>query len=166
VRIIAATNKDLRKEMEAGRFRDDLYYRLNVISIHLPALRERKEDIALLCRHFLKKFCVREGKAIKGFSQNAMKLLLEYDWPGNIRELENSIEYAATLTKGKVIKEDFLPVGIRKISKKPTSLADHEKRFISTVLKECNWNKHEAAKRLDITRSTLYSKIRRYGLSP
>jgi len=166
VRIVAATNRDLRKEMKAGRFRDDLYYRLNVISIHLPPLRERKEDIPLLCNHFLKKFSIRDGKDIKRFSTKAMKLLLEHDWPGNVRELQNTVEYAVTLAKGKTIKEDLLPVAIRKTSKEPTSLADYEKRLISKVLKECNWNKHQAARRLDISRATLYSKIRRYGLNP
>jgi len=165
VRIIAATNRDLKKGMETSRFREDFYYRLNVISINLPPLRERKEDIPLLCNHFIKKFSMRNGGHIERFSTKAMKLLLEYDWPGNVRELENTIEYAATLAKGKMIKEDLLPVVIRKMFKEHISLADYEKRLISNVLKECNWNKHEAARRLDITRATLYSKIRRYGLS-
>jgi len=164
VRVIAATNKDLKKEIAAGRFREDLYYRLNVFHIHMPPLRERKEDIPLLCDYFLKKFCKELRKEIKGFTPNAMKTLINYDWPGNVRELENVVYQVTILAKKEVISRDLLPAHIIGYTKKDTSLAEYEKKLILEVLKECNWNKHKAARRLNITRSTLYSKMKKYGL--
>jgi len=166
VRVLAATNRDLYLEMEAGRFRDDLYYRLNVISIVLPCLRERKEDIPLLCKHFLKKYNLKEGKEIRSISPDAMQILMDYEWPGNIRQLENSISHSVILAQDQIIEKKHLPYILRqaKVDFPATSLADNERRLIVGALKTSNWNKHEAARRLDISRSTLYSKIRRYGL--
>ncbi|MGD9230640.1 MAG: sigma-54-dependent Fis family transcriptional regulator [Desulfobacterales bacterium] len=166
VRVLAATNRDLYLEMEAGRFRDDLYYRLNVISIVLPCLRERKEDIPLLCKHFLKKYNLKEGKEIQSISPDAMQILMDYEWPGNIRQLENSISHSVILAQDRIVEKKHLPYFIKqaKVDLPATSLSENERRLIAGVLKKSNWNKHEAARRLDISRSTLYSKIRRYGL--
>ena len=168
VRVLAATNKDLYKEAEAGRFREDLYYRLNVISIPLPALRERKEDIPLLCQHFLEKCNVKESKQIKRFSPNTLQVLMDFDWPGNVRQLENAVSHAVIVCQADVIGRKHLP---RFLKDRPeeiasTSLAEQERRLILRVLKEANWNKHDAARRLKLSRSTLYSKIRRYNLEP
>ncbi|CAD7781590.1 Transcriptional regulatory protein ZraR [Candidatus Methanoperedenaceae archaeon GB37] len=164
VRVIAATNKELKKEIAAGRFREDLYYRLNIVSIHMPPLRERKEDIPLLCDYFLKKFCKELRKEIKGFTPNAMSTLINYDWPGNVRELENVVYQVTILAKKEVISRNLLPPHIIGYTKKDASLAEYEKKLILEVLKECNWNKHKAARRLSISRSTLYSKMKKYGL--
>ena len=168
VRVLAATNKDLFKEAEAGRFREDLYYRLNVISIPLPALRERKEDIPLLCQRFLEKFNDKENKHIKRFSPNTLQVLMDFDWPGNVRQLENAVSHAVIVCQSDVIGRKHLP---RFLKDRPeesvsTSLAEQERRLILRVLKESNWNKHDAARRLSLSRSTLYSKIRRYNLEP
>jgi PAS domain S-box-containing protein len=167
VRVLAATNKELYKEVQASRFRDDLYYRLNVITIHLPALRERKEDIPLLCQHFLAKTTLKEGKKISRFSPDAMQALMDYEWPGNVRQLENAISHAVILAQGEIIRRRHLPRFLKDSDEDflPTSLAETEKRLIQRVLKEANWNKHEAARRLRVSRSTLYSKLRRYSLS-
>jgi PAS domain S-box-containing protein len=166
VRVLAATNRDLRREVEVGRFRDDLYYRLNVISIHLPLLRERKEDIPLLALHFLKKYNLRERKHVTTFSADAMEALMDYDWPGNVRQLENAVSHAVILTQDEVIRRRHLPRFLRKegAGSISTSLADNERHLILRVLQESNWNKHDAARRLQVSRSTLYSKIRRHGL--
>ncbi|MDY0042123.1 MAG: sigma-54-dependent Fis family transcriptional regulator, partial [Desulforhabdus sp.] len=166
VRVLAATNRNLRQEVQVGRFRDDLYYRLNVIAIHLPALRERKEDIPLLAQHFLKKFNLKEGKKIHKFSSNAMQVLMEYEWPGNVRQLENAVSHAVILCQGDSVQGRHLPGFLRDVmgESASTSLAENERSLIVRVLKESNWNKHDAARRLRVSRSTLYSKIRRYGL--
>jgi len=166
VRVLAATNRDLYREVEEGRFRDDLYYRLNVISIHLPPLRDRIEDIPLLSKHFLDKFNLKEGKAIHTLSSGAMQLLMDYDWPGNVRQLENAISHAVILAQDSLIERRHLPQFLKQAPGDPpsTSLAENERRLILGVLHESNWNKHEAARRLKISRSTLYSKIRRYSL--
>jgi transcriptional regulator with PAS, ATPase and Fis domain len=166
VRILAATNQDLQKAVETGNFRDDLYYRLNVIAIHLPPLRERKDDIPLLCWHFLSKCNLKEKKNILKISANAMQALMDYDWPGNVRQLENAVNHAVIITQGETIRRRHLPRFLKEGVESPhaTSLAENERRLILRVLQEANWNKHEAARRLQLTRSTLYSKIRRYGL--
>ena len=166
VRVLVATNKDLQGAVEAGRFRDDLYYRINVIAIHLPTLREREDDIPLLCRHFLSKCNAKEKRNIQKFSANAMQALMDYDWPGNVRQLENAINHAVIITQGDTIRQRHLPRFLKEGMESPhsTSLAENERRLIFRVLQEANWNKHEAARRLQLTRSTLYSKIRRYGL--
>ena len=166
VRVLAATNQDLQKAAETGKFRDDLYYRLNVISIHLPPLRDRKDDIPLLCRHFLSKCNDKEKKNIQKFSANAMQTLMDYDWPGNVRQLENAINHAVIIAQGDTIRRTHLPRFLKEAGEEvhSTSLADNERRLILRVLQEANWNKHDAARRLQVTRSTLYSKIKRYGL--
>ena len=166
VRVLAATNRDLYREVEEGRFRDDLYYRLNVISIHLPPLRDRIEDIPLLAKHFLGKYTLKEGKAIHSFSSGAMQLLMDHDWPGNVRQLENAISHAVILAQDPVVERRHLPQFLKQAPADPpsTSLAENERRLILGVLQESSWNKHEAARRLKISRSTLYSKIRRYSL--
>ena len=166
VRVLAATNRDLRRRVEAGQFRDDLYYRLNVISIHLPLLRERKEDIPLLAVHFLKKYNLKEGKHVITFAADAMEALMDYDWPGNVRQLENAVSHALILAQGDVIRRRHLPRFLRESESTSvsTSLAENERHLVLRVLQESNWNKHDAAKRLQVSRSTLYSKIRRYSL--
>lgn len=168
VRVLAATNRDLQTEVRAGRFRDDLYYRLNVISIHLPLLRERKEDIPLLAQHFLKKYNLKEGKKITRLSPDAMQVLMDYEWPGNVRQLENAMSHAVVLTQENVIQMGHLPRFLREASghAASTSLQENERQLILRVLNDSNWNKHEAARRLKISRSTLYSMIHRYGLVP
>jgi len=167
VRVLAATNKDLYREVQEGRFRDDLYYRLNVITIHLPSLRERKEDIPLLCQHFLEKYNLKENKRILRFSSDAMQTLMDFDWPGNVRQLENAVSHAVILAQGEDIRRRHLPRFLKEVGDeaRPTSLAETERLLILRVLKEVGWNKHEAARRLRVSRSTLYSKIRRFGLS-
>ncbi|OGP35462.1 MAG: hypothetical protein A2X88_07775 [Deltaproteobacteria bacterium GWC2_65_14] len=166
VRVLAATNRDLLREVEEGRFRDDLYYRLNVFSIHIPPLRERKEDIPILSRHFLARFSGKEGKAIPKISPDAMQALMEYQWPGNVRQLENALSYAVILCQGEEISARHLPAFLKESGGDPAgvSLGDMERRMILRALEETSWNKHEAARRLQVSRSTLYSKIRRYGL--
>jgi PAS domain S-box-containing protein len=167
VRVLAATNQNLQQAVETGKFRDDLYYRLNVIAIHLPTLRERKDDIPLLCRHFLSKCNVKEKKNIQKLSSNAMQTLMDHDWPGNVRQLENAINHAVIIAQGDTIRRRHLPRFLKEVEEESysTSLADNERRLIMRVLQETNWNKHDAARRLQVTRSTLYSKIRRYNLT-
>lgn len=166
VRVLAATNRDLGKEVEAGRFRDDLYYRLNVITLQLPPLRDRKEDIPLLCNHFLEKYNLKENKDIKSFSPDAMQVLMDYEWPGNVRQLENTVSHAVILTQSKFIERRHLPKFLKQSVPEPssTSLAENERRLILNVLQETNWNIFKAARRLKISRSTLYSKIRRHSI--
>ncbi|RLB08400.1 MAG: sigma-54-dependent Fis family transcriptional regulator [Deltaproteobacteria bacterium] len=167
-RIIAATNRDLVKAVSERKFREDLYYRLNVISIHLPPLRERKEDIPLLTRHFIKKFAINLHKNQKAVSPEAMKLLKEYDWPGNVRELENVIERAMVIGKGKKIEPEDLPITREPVimKGKPKALSEVEKLHILSVLEENNWNISKCARKLQIDRQTLYNKIKKYGLPP
>jgi len=166
VRVLAATNRDLRREVEEGRFRDDLYYRLNVFSINIPPLRERREDIPLLSRHFLAKFSGKEGKTIPKIAPDAMQALMDYHWPGNVRQLENALSYAVILCQGEEVTIRHLPSFLKESSGDPAgvSLGDMERRMILKALEESSWNKHETARRLQVSRSTLYSKIRRYGL--
>ena len=162
VRVLAATNRDLFNEVEAGRFRNDLYYRLNVITLHLPPLQDRKEDIPLLCNHFLEKYSLKENKDIKSFSPGAMQILMDHEWPGNVRQLENAVSHAVILAQGQSIEREHLPQFLKQSVPEPptTCLAENERRLILNVLQESEWNKHEAARRLKISRSTLYSKIR------
>ena len=169
VRVIAATNKDLNEEVKKGNFREDLYYRLNVIPINLPPLRERKGDIPILVEYFLKRLSTQSGKEIKELSPSAMQSLINYNWPGNVRELENVLEYAFVLTKGKVIEAKALPPALRSSGiswnkDKIASLEDNEKKFLIEMLNEFNWNKLQVAKRLGISRSTLYAKLKKYNL--
>jgi PAS domain S-box-containing protein len=166
VRVLAATNRDLRRDVEEGRFRDDLYYRLNVFSINLPPLRERKEDIPILSRHFLAKHIEKEGKNIPKIASDAMQALMDYQWPGNVRQLENALSYAVILCQGEEITIRHLPPFLKDSvgESAETTLMEMERRMILKALEESSWNKHEAARRLQVSRSTLYSKIRRHGL--
>ena len=167
VRIISATNKDLKKAVASGEFREDLYYRLNVVSIELPPLRERREDIPLLADHFLNKFALENQKEVAGFSPEAMEFLLRYDWPGNVRELENAIERAIILAKGSLIEVADLPhqgLSLTRSALLGKSLREMEKNHILTVLSETEGNYSKAARILGITRMTLYNKVRDYEL--
>ncbi|MDY6854483.1 MAG: sigma 54-interacting transcriptional regulator [Thermodesulfobacteriota bacterium] len=167
VRIIAATNRDLEAAVNQRKFREDLFYRLNVINIHLPPLRERTDDIPLLSRHFLEKHSILENKKVKDISKEAIDLLLDYHWPGNARELENVISRAVILTKGDTIESDHISLSTRSVRLLPDiSLSETEKQLITKALSETNWNKQKAARKLEISRSTLYSKIKRYNLMP
>jgi two-component system response regulator HydG len=172
VRILAATNKTLLEEVKTGGFREDLFYRLNVIPIRLPPLRERQNDIPILARHFLGIFAERQKKNIKEFSTEAMRALLGYRWPGNVREVENTIERAVVLAKGRVVEAVDLPALIitapaAEPNPPPSkTITDNEARLLQEVLEECGWNKTEAALRLGISRSTLYEKIKKYQLLP
>lgn len=177
VRVLAATNRDLRHEAQEKRFREDLFFRLNVISIEVPSLRDRAEDIPLLAAKFLERFAERNHKNIKGFSPQALDSMLRYSWPGNVRELENAVERAAILCRGDLIMEDDLPDNVfsaeerRDDESAPASLdlagmpLDMvEKKAIEMTLQQTGDNKSEAARRLGITRATLHNKLRKYGL--
>ena len=170
VRIIAATNKELLQQVKQGTFREDLYYRLNVIPINLPPLSVRRNDIPLLARHFLRRFAAEQSKKIGDFSPESLRLLLDYPWPGNVRELENTIEHATVLVKGGRIEASELPAVLHSTISatdvgKPPTLVDHEKKLLQEVLEKCGWNKKQAAKRLGISRSTLYDKLKKYQIT-
>ncbi|MEW5908385.1 MAG: sigma 54-interacting transcriptional regulator [Thermodesulfobacteriota bacterium] len=170
LRILAATNKNLQQEVQKGEFREDLFYRINVIPILMPPLRERRNDIPLLIHHFLKRFNSEQEKEIKGFDPEAMRVLLNYDWPGNVRELENCIEHAAILSKGSTISFSDLPAGMtfgrdeKFPGFKKRSISEQEVTLIREILVESNWNKKIAADRLGISRSTLYEKMKRFRI--
>jgi len=168
VRFISATNKDLKTAVANGQFREDLYYRLNVVTIELPPLRERKEDIPLLAQHFLKKFAVENQKEITGFSPKATNFLLKYEWPGNVRELENAIERSVILAQNSCIEVTDLPQGnLLKAGSllRGQTLEDLEKNHILDILTQTQGNYSQAARILGISRMTLYNKVRAYGLS-
>ena len=169
VRILAATNKNLLQEVTNGNFREDLFYRLNVIPIHLPPLRKRRNDIPLLARYFLSRFAIEQNKEIQDFSSEAMRVLLDYPWPGNVRELENSIEHTAVLAKRSKVEISDLPSAIRDAlspvaSETAGTIVENEKKLLQEVLEECGWNKKKAALQLGISRSTLYQKIKKYQI--
>ncbi len=173
VRIISATNSDLKEEVEKGNFREDLYYRLNVISIHLPPLRERKGDLPLLADHFLKEICLKNGLPEKEISDEAMEILLEYKWPGNIRELRNVLEEAAVVSDGNIIKAEnlnltsYTAVGRRDddLISMNMPLNELEKKSIINALIKTHGNQTHAAKLLGITRKVLMNKIEKYDIS-
>src|ERR1700678_1970890 len=191
VRILAASNEDLSKLVRDGRFREDLFHRLNVISLHLPPLRDRKEDIPLLIDRFLGQFCEENGKPPRRFTTGAMKLLIDYDWPGNVRELENAVERAVVLSNQESIYGDLLPDTVRSreivrglrlqlaefmpaISGDPNVkvstpslfeiLEEVERRIIVDMLERTNWNQTEASERFQVPLSTLNQKIKRLGI--
>jgi two-component system response regulator HydG len=179
VRVVAATNRDLEAEVAGGRFREDLFYRLNVMRLAVPPLRDRLEDIPLLAQHFVERFASRSRKTVKGFTPLAMDMLLKHDWPGNVRELENTVERAVILLTGDHITEKQLPLSI--VQKYPESqgqripaalpsdgsrsLEDIEKEAIIATLEAAGRNKSEAARRLGISRKTLHNKMKSYGLA-
>jgi two-component system response regulator HydG len=171
VRVIAATNKDLIQEVRKGSFREDLYYRLNVIPIFLPPLCQRPNDVPLLAKGFLKKFAAEQDKVIQDFSPESMRMILDYAWPGNVRELENSVEHAVVLAKGRRIETSDLPAVLRNRHRPITSpedlplIMESERAVIERALAESNWDKKKAARTLGIGRTTLYSKLRKYRIA-
>jgi len=171
VRIIAATNRDLLSAVKEGKFREDLYYRLSVFPIHLPPLRERKEDIPLLANYFLERYNEKRKKNIRKISQNAINALCDYDWPGNVRELENTIERAIILTETSLIKEDDL--FYNRITNEADTVSDSsniktleqiEKEHIKKTLEKLDWNKSKTAELLNVDRKTIRTKIRKYNI--
>ena len=166
-RVIAATNRNLEKAIKAGIFREDLFYRLNVISFEMPSLIQRKEDIPLLAEHFLYRFAQETNKLTDKISREAMDEMMLYDWPGNIRELENAIERSVVVGKQREILPEDLPIFCHEPTpqKKAYSLKEVEKAHIQHVLVENQWNIARSAKLLGIDRSTLYSKIKRYNIN-
>lgn len=174
VRVIAATNKDLIEEIQAGRFREDLYYRLNVVTLTVPPLRDRREDIPLMAQHFLETFSKKNHKDIKGFAPQAMDRLVKYHWPGNVRELMNVVERAVVLSRSEYLDLEDLPLpgseepgeetapGPLELSGVP--LEEVEKMTILQTLEATGGNKSEAARRLGITRRTLHQKLKKYGV--
>ncbi len=175
VRIVATTNRNLKEQIEKGEFREDLYYRLNVIPMHLCSLRERREDIAQLVQHFLVKYNKENEKSIAGVSEKAMERLMSYDWPGNVRELENYIERAVVICQGDEIREDQLPMDV--LTDEPASrkedeglqvgwtVREVEQKLILKTLESCNGNRTVAADMLGISSRTLRNKLHEYGLA-
>ncbi len=186
IRVVAATNKDLETEVKEGKFREDLFYRLNVIPIHIPPLRERPSDIPLLVDYFLRKYSKGKGRKVEGVSEDAMKILMKYDWPGNVRELENIIERLVILSNGKTIKKEDLPIqiiekvgaqistalptGEMEIPEEGLSLSEAvsnlEKTLILKALERTGGIKNRAAKLLKMNRTTLIEKMKKLGLMP
>jgi two-component system response regulator HydG len=181
VRVIAATNRNLLDRINEGAFREDLYYRLNVVELEVPPLSERKEDIPLLTRHFLEMFAAKNRKEIKGFTPKAMDNLIHYDWPGNVRELMNAVERAVVLARSNYLDETDFPfmkdMAVEENQSDPagpdalilqgeTPLEEIEKTAILTTLEAAGGNKSEAARRLGITRKTLHKKLKAYGVMP
>jgi len=164
VRLIAATNKNLEDVMARGGFREDLYYRLNVLTILIPPLRERKEDIEPLANYFLRKYEAKVGRSIKGFSPGALDALRPYDWPGNIRELENVMERAVILCEGDVITARDLSVPQKPDGGRPGQLQEMEREAVIKALEEAGGNQTKASRLLGIDRKTLYLKLKKYGL--
>jgi DNA-binding NtrC family response regulator len=172
LRVIAATNKDLKRAVEAGVFRQDLYYRINVITLEVPPLADRREDIPLLCQHFLRKFAAAQNKPVERISQEVMDILLSYEFPGNIRELENLLERAVAMADGPTLEAAHLPVDLQQLSlcvqrrrERPfPTLEENEKEYIAWVLEQVNDNKTRAAEILGIDRVSLWRKLRRYHM--
>jgi DNA-binding NtrC family response regulator len=174
-RVILATNQDLAELVAERQFRQDLYYRINVVAVHLPALQERISDIPLLCKHFIEKYAEQCSRKVLGFTEQAMDLMQHYQWPGNIRELENVVERAIVLGKDQWIQvsdlpaplhrhgQDLLPAGQKGHLK--AALQNPERRLILEALEAHNWNRQETAVALGINRTTLYKKMKRYGVS-
>ncbi len=176
VRIIAATNVDLRQAVRDGRFREDLFYRLNVITVDLPPLRARREDVPLLATHFLEFYANENVLPMRKLSADALRALIDYDWPGNVRELENCIERGVVLSSGTIIGSDLLPGHITGrsfqdalLEHNPNAslfdiLEDIERRIIIEKLERCNWNQTDAAEQFRIPLSTLNQKIKRMNI--
>jgi DNA-binding NtrC family response regulator len=175
VRLLAATNQNLEKAIEVGRFREDLYYRLNVIPIDMPALKQRRDDIPLLANHFLKKAVGQTKKNILSISPDAMRILSGYNWPGNVRELENVIERSVILTGKNIIMPEDLPSALRNSQKKSeglpsfkneSTLEQLEKDYILSTLEKYSWNQKKASELLGISTTTLWRKLKSYGIEP
>ena len=174
VRVILATNENLEACVASGRFRQDLYYRINVINVELPSLRERLSDIGLLAQHFLQQVCAEAGKKVTGFTDEAMAIMQSYSWPGNVRELQNVVERAVLLGKGEQIRVEDLPRNLASAAPIPVesvgnrtlkqALEGPERRIILEVLERNQWNRHATAETLGINRTTLYKKMKRLGL--
>lgn len=169
-RVIAATHVNLQQAVADGRFRDDLFYRLNVIEIRIPPLRDRREDVPLLARHFLERLSHELGKDVADFSEGALKLLMDYNWPGNVRELENAVERAMVTCRGRLLTEDDFAFLANNGTTKPWSipagmtLQEMEKQLIAATLQRTGGNIKEAASILGIDRSTIYEKIKKYEI--
>jgi DNA-binding NtrC family response regulator len=172
VRIIAATNRDIESEVKRGGFREDLYYRLNVVTINIPPMKERREDIPLIAHHFLNKFNKANNKAIIGIDSDAMKAFMEYDWPGNVRELENAIERAVVLCPTDTIALKYMPKAIRRMYLEDNhkvevfDLIETERRLLLKALEKTSWNQTKAAEVLGISRKQLRTKMKHHGLLP
>jgi DNA-binding NtrC family response regulator len=173
VRLVCATNRDLEADVKTGRFREDLYFRINVVTVRMPPLRERAGDIPILVRHFLAKIARRESRSEASVSPEALEVLCRHSWPGNVRELENAIERAVAVAKGNVVLPSDLPVEVyggspaqpgEIFDDRPT-LSELEKRYIALILAECGGNKKKAAERLGIDRRTLYRALERAGVA-
>jgi len=173
VRIIAATNRDLEQDVASGRFREDLYYRLNVVALHVPPLKERHGDVPLLAEHFLKIFAAKNNRDVVGITPECMDLLVRYPWPGNVRELENSIERGVILMRGEYLDVGTMPLALQRWAGdnvvddelgEPATLKDAERMLILKTLEETGGNRSEAARRLQITRKTLLNKIKSYKI--
>jgi DNA-binding NtrC family response regulator len=174
VRVIAATNQDLGRQIEKGAFRRDLFYRLNVVRVALPPLRDRRDDIPLLAQHFLETFRRKNGRPVEGFSPAALEMLRAYDWPGNVRELENLVERAVILCRGRMIEVGDLPVGEERQAVPAVGrlagrtlrelAAQAERQAILEALDRCQGDKEQAAAELQISRASLYSKIKKHGI--
>ncbi|MGD8519531.1 MAG: sigma-54 dependent transcriptional regulator [Desulfobacterales bacterium] len=165
-RLISATRRDLEQEIAAGNFREDFFYRINVITIDIPPLREKKEDIPLLVEHFLEKYSHETTKRVDHITRDTIERLVAYEWPGNVRELENAIERAVVLSKSRTLNmQDFSFLQTSpSMPSRPMSLRDMEKHYIHRILEECDWNVTRAAKMLDINRVTLHKKIKRFEM--
>ncbi|MFH1852223.1 MAG: sigma-54 dependent transcriptional regulator [Candidatus Neomarinimicrobiota bacterium] len=164
-RVIAATNRDLKNMVKEGMFREDLYYRLNVFNIHVPSLKERREDIPALVDHFIKKYDQLMNRSVRKIEAVALEALSRYDFPGNVRELENIIERAIVLCKGDTIKQKDLPIADELIDTSTESITEIEKNHIQRILNKYDWNISKTAKSLGIDRATLYNKINKYGIN-
>jgi len=181
VRMILATNLDLEESVKKGEFRQDLYYRINVVTLTQPPLRERISDIPLLAEHYLKEFIEQTGKHVTGFSHQAIELMQHYRWPGNVRELVNVVERAVVLSKSPVIGANDLPEALRRDDPQSdfggrfagmsggnnlkSALATPERQLILDALESHGWNRQDTADALGINRTTLYKKMKKYGIS-
>jgi DNA-binding NtrC family response regulator len=165
-RVICATNQDLERQVKEGTFREDLYFRLNVITISLPPLRERRQDIPLLAQHLLAKYALEMNRAFTGFDPAAMDQMVRYDWPGNVRELANAVERALVVGRGPLVLAADLPMRMNEKAEPPAgdSLADVEQAQIRVILERTGGNVTRSADILGIDRVTLYNKIKKYGL--
>jgi DNA-binding NtrC family response regulator len=174
VRVVAATHQDLDALVRAGRFRDDLYYRLHVVGLHVPPLRERRDDIPLLATHFLQEYSLQSNRPLQGFSEGAMEALVAYPWPGNVRELENVVERAVAMAPGSTVQEGDLPAKV--LHHVPTPLSESTagarrtleevvRQYVLQILAEAHGRKAEAARILGVPRRTLYRMLERYGVS-